>query len=449
MTSALDRAKKSFEQLDTWTKGVHTPVNAGFTQQASATSDAALKHAAAASGTSAASENAAMEVLAGASSGIEASRAREEARKHGQGAAFHTANKKANTKTADAAVSAGSAASYSMAIAKEATKIQQAVGEAAASAASGVGTGAMGVLKGSRAAFRTATTAKKYHELKKIELPAKTGPEEMAGMRQELENATQALDQAYMALDTYMADEGEAALEHLATIVETVFEASTKIERIAEEIQRAERRNLLHAVHEFALKKQLRKGAKQTLTAGGELAKGAGGIVGIVSAATGGALMATPAGWALAAAGGGLILGVAFWKGLRAATNRYNAVRHPELHDKWDLGELEPGEPTPKKEASSRGQALKESLKFWKKAEKSEREAAAHVIYAFAAGDEIHGEHAIKDVELRRTAREMLIALKAGPADHKLKRGEWEESLNDPEKTAAWIKEITEALSSA
>ncbi|MGX1481771.1 hypothetical protein RKD45_000847 [Streptomyces griseus] len=49
---------------------------------------------------------------------------------------------------------------------------------------------------------------------------------------------------------------------------------------------------------------------------------------------------------------------------------------------------------------------------------------------------------------MRESARALLIALKSGPAQHKLEPEAWAESLNDPARTAGWIKEIAEQLAS-
>ncbi|WP_244297705.1 hypothetical protein [Streptomyces griseoflavus] len=76
-----------------------------------------------------------------------------------------------------------------------------------------------------------------------------------------------------------------------------------------------------------------------------------------------------------------------------------------------------------------------------------ERQAKARDIYALAAGPGIPG-CADTTRKMRASARALLVALKAGPADHKLTPGEWAETLNDPVKTGAWVKEIAEQLAS-
>lgn len=76
---------------------------------------------------------------------------------------------------------------------------------------------------------------------------------------------------------------------------------------------------------------------------------------------------------------------------------------------------------------------------------KGERQAMAREIYALAAGPEISGR---TTAEMRESARALLIALKSGPAQHKLEPEAWAESLNDPARSAGWIKEIAEQLAS-
>lgn len=77
-----------------------------------------------------------------------------------------------------------------------------------------------------------------------------------------------------------------------------------------------------------------------------------------------------------------------------------------------------------------------------------ERQAMARKIHALAAGPDIKGS-GDTTAEMRDSARALLIALKAGPTHQRLTPEEWTNSLNDPTKTAAWVKEIAEQLSSA
>lgn len=142
-------------------------------------------------------------------------------------------------------------------------------------------------------------------------------------------------------------------------------------------------------------------------------------------------------GWGLAAGGASLVFGVTLYKALRAATKRYEEKRHPE---RWA-----PEGETP--EAASRGDSLKHALTFWKKVSKGERQAMAREIYALAAGPGVPGSGDTTP-EMRESARALLIALKAGPGDHKLEPEDWARTLDDPAKTAGWISEIAEQLAS-
>lgn len=78
---------------------------------------------------------------------------------------------------------------------------------------------------------------------------------------------------------------------------------------------------------------------------------------------------------------------------------------------------------------------------------KGERQAMARKIYGLAAGPDVPGSGSTTP-ELRQSARELLIALKAGPAQHKLDAEAWELTLNDPAKRDGWVKEIAEQLAS-
>lgn len=117
---------------------------------------------------------------------------------------------------------------------------------------------------------------------------------------------------------------------------------------------------------------------------------------------------------------------------------RYEGARHPE---RWAADDT-PAEP------ASREDALKEALKFWKKVQNGERQAMARKLYGLAAGADINGSGDTA-ADMRDSARALLIALKAGPANHRLTPDEWAGFLNDPAKSAAWVKEIAEQLSSA
>ncbi|MFJ5291499.1 hypothetical protein [Streptomyces sp. NPDC088348] len=439
IAAVLDRLKKNLEFIDTFVKGVQAPANAGFSQQASATVDEGLKHSAGSSGTAAASENLVTETAGAVLSGMEAAKARKDAEKHGSGAAFHGADKKANSKTADAVVSAAGAGNYALGIAKELTKAQQAAHAMTAAEASGIGSSAFGAVKGARAAGRFGLTARKYNALKGLTKPDRTDDGALARLNQSRQEAEWAAAEAYVALDAHWDHEGDGRLERVSEAIDAAWAAMGEARDAARDVRRAEDVNTMDAVHTYALGKQRNKMGKQALTAVGESTKAAGGIVTAVAATAGGAgLASNPVGWGLAAGAAGLILGVTAYKAGRAGMKRYEGARHPE---RWAADDT-PAEP------ASREDALKEALKFWKKVQNGERQAMARKLYGLAAGADINGSGDTA-ADMRDSARALLIALKAGPANHRLTPDEWAGSLNDPAKSAAWVKEIAEQLSSA
>jgi hypothetical protein len=439
----LDRFKKNLEPIDTFIKGVQTPANAGFTQQAAATANEGLKHSAAASGTSAASGNLLTEAAGTVVSGMDAYKNMKDAKTHETGAKHHTANKKAKIKGTDAVIGAASSGSYSAAIAKEVTKIQKAADAAVASEASGIASASVGGIKGIRAAFRVGAAARKYKRVKELGDPHLIEVASLARLNEAREQAEWAAAEAYVALDAYWDHEGEERLELVAEAIDAAWEAMGEVHDAAQEIQRAERKKegeaeRLTKVQEYAKKKQLTKIGKETVGGAlGESTKAAAGVVTAVAAGTAG-LASNPVGWGLAGAGATLVFGVTLYKALRAATKRYEEKRHPE---RWAPEGEAP------EEAASRGESLKHALTFWKKVSKGERQAMAREIYALAAGPHIPGS-GDTEPEMRESARALLKALKAGPTDHKLEQDEWERSLDDPAKTAGWISEIAEQLAS-
>lgn len=439
IAAVLDKLKKNLEFIDTFVKGVHVPANAGFSQQASATVDDGLKHSAGSSGTAAASENLVTETAGTLLSGMEAAKAKKDAAKHKSGAAFHGADKKANSKTADALVGAASAGNYALGIAKELTKAQKAAHAMTAAEVSGIGSSAVGAVKGARAAGRFGLTARKYRALKGLGTPDRTDEGALARLNQARQEAEWAAAEAYVALDAHWDHEGEDRLERVSEAIDTAWAAMGDARDAAGDVRRAEDVNTLNTVHTYALGKQRNKMGKQALTAVGESTKAAGGIVTAVAATAGGAgLASNPVGWGLAAGAAGLILGVTAYRAGRAGMKRYDGARHPE---RWAADET-PAEP------ASRQDALKEALKFWKKVENGERQAMARKIYGLAAGPDIAGS-SDTSAAMRDSARALLVALKSGPAKHRLTPDEWANSLNDPAKSAAWVKEIAEQLSSA
>lgn len=436
IAALLDRFKKNLEPIDTFVKGFQTPTNAAFTQQAAVAANEGLKHSTAASGTSAASGNLLTEAAGTVVSGMDAYKNMKDARKHETGADHHTAKKKAKTKGVDTVVGAAGSGSYSAAIAKEVTKIQKAADAAVASEASGIAGAAVGTVKGMRSAFRIGRAAGKYRQIKELGDPHVVQAGALARLNESREQADWAAAEAYVALDSYWKHEGPGRLELVSEAVDAAWEAMAEARDAGETLRRAENDvEKLSRVQQYAKKKQLTKIGKEAAGGGGESVKAAAGVVTAVAAGTAG-LASNPAGWGLAGAGAGLVLGVTLYKALRAATKRYEEVHHPE---RW----APPGE-TPA-EAASRTESLKHALTFWKKVSKGERQAMAREIYALAAGPAISGN---TTAEMRESARSLLIALKAGPAQHALEPDAWAETLDDPAKTSGWIAEIAEQLAS-
>lgn len=434
----IDRFKKNLEPIDTFVKGFQTPTNAGLTQQAAAAADEGLKNSAAISGVSAASGNLLTESAGALASGMDAYKNLLGARKQKTGAGHHVANKKAKTKGTDAVVSAAGSGSYSAGIAKEATKVQKAADAAVSAEASGIASASIGAIKATRSAFRIGGAARKYKQVKALGDPHLVHEASLARLDESRVQANWAAAEAYVALDAYWRPEDQGGgLEAVSEAVDAAQEAMDEAREAAESLQRAEKDvEKLSTAQGYAKKKQLTKIGKEAVSGGGESTKAAAGIVTAVAAGTG-LLASNPVGWGLAGAGAGLVFGVTMYKALRAATKRYEEVRHPE---RWAPAGETPAE-------ASRTDSLAHALKFWKKVSKGERQAMAREIYALAAGPAIAGSDGTTD-EMRESARALLIALKAGPAKHKLEPEAWVETLNDPAKSSGWIQEIAEQLAS-
>ncbi|MFJ8882732.1 hypothetical protein ACIRJR_04895 [Streptomyces sp. NPDC102402] len=444
ISAFLDRFKKNLEPIDTFIKGFQTPANAGFTQQAASTANEGLKHSTAASGTSAAAGNLLTELPGTVVSGMDAYKNMKDAKKHESGAKHHTANKKAKVKGTDTAVSAVSVGAYGAGIAKETTKLQKVAEAAVASEASGALSASAGLAKGGRAVVRIAKTGRKYKNVKDLRDPHLVLTESVDRLHRSVEQTGRAVEDADVALSAaWDQDDAEGRMEAVSEAFDGVWQAAGAARTAAENLQHTEslgedEAERLSAAQKYAKKKQLTKIGKEAVGgAVGESTKAAAGIVTAVAAGTG-ALASNPVGWGLAGAGAGLVLGVTLYKALRAATKRYEEARHPE---RW-APEGETSE-----QAKNRTESLQHALKFWKKVSKGERAAMAREIYALAAGPDISGSGGTT-AEIRESARALLIALKSGPAEHKLEPEVWAETLNDPARTGDWLKEIAEQLAS-
>ncbi|MFJ6069630.1 hypothetical protein ACIQFU_02100 [Streptomyces sp. NPDC093065] len=441
-TELLERFKRNLEPTDNLAKGAQSPTSAGLGQTATASGDGALKHDAAASGTSGASWNLLTELTGVVVNSLDALKNLKASRKNRTGAAHHTARKKSKTKGADAVVGTASTGGYGAAVAKDAVKLQAVADTATAAEVSGVFSAVTGLWKGARAAGRVGGATRKYRRVKNLGEAGAVHAELLARLQGEVGAAVQRVDELTANLEAVVeANRGRrpalwypaatAAADALGAAYIRASDAHAAHQRAELDVE------TLGQTQKYAKKKQLTKIGKETVGGVlGEPAKAAGGIVATVAAA--GALGSNPAGWITAAVGAGLILGVAGYKGGRAAKKRFEEAHHPERY-------------TPEGEeavaAKSGWESLKHSLKVWKKVSRHERRLMAHKIYRMAAGPDVPGS-AETTPEVRQSARELLVALKAGPDQHRMERAAWEASLNDPEHRGAWLKEIAEQLAS-
>ncbi|MFC8565279.1 hypothetical protein ACFUIW_05855 [Streptomyces sp. NPDC057245] len=440
ISGLLDRLKKNLDTIDTWVKGVQTPGNAGMTQQASASGDAVLKDSAAVSGTSAAGMNLATELPGTAVNALDWHKSRQAAQANPTGVKHHTNARRADVKGADTVVGAASSGNYAAAIAKEATKVQHAADAAMAAEASGVTSTAVGMAKGIRSGFRIGGAIGKLKKVKAMGDPEVVHAESLAELDRQRIEANWAAARAYVSLDSYWREDNPDGLTGVSDALDGAAEAMSGAREAAQTYDQAGKNvQRLGSAQKFVKQKQINKIAKES--AGGALSeplKAGAGAVTLANAVMAGSVLASnPVGWGLAGAGGGLILGVTLYKALRAVTKRYEEAHHPE---RWALE----GE-TP--EARSRSESLGHALKFWQKVSKGERRFVAHEIYSLAAGPDIPGSGKNTE-EMRQSGMSLLIALKAGPKQHKVDDAKWVESLNDPKQKDAWIKEITELLAS-
>lgn len=441
----LDRFKKNLDPADNLAKGAQAPTSAGLGQAAAVSGDGALKHDAGAAGTSAGTWNLLTEVTGVVVNAYDSLKNMKDARKKRSGAGHHTASRKAKVKGADAVVGTASSGGYGAAVAKESTKLNGVADAATAATAaevSGIFSAVTGLWKGARAAGKVGGATRKYRRIKQLGDPGAVHADLLARLRDESDQAEQRVDAAFARLNAIReAGQGrpprewypaaEAAFDAMREEYERASTAAAAYRRAAQDMED------LSGTQKYAKKKQLTKIGKETVGGVvGEPAKAAGGIVAAVTAA--GVLGSNPGGWIAAAVGAGLILGVAGYKAGSAATKRYEEVRHPE---RWAPEGEEPAA------GASRGDSLKHALKIWKKVSKGERQAMARKIYRLAAGPGIQGSTDTTP-EIRQSARELLVALKAGPAQHKLDPDAWAASLNDPEQSAGWVKEIAEQLAS-
>ncbi|MFG3111020.1 hypothetical protein [Streptomyces tendae] len=446
-----DQGKRILDPTDALSKGVQAPTAAGHGQEATEmaanapTSDPgggagaeALKHDAAAAGVSGASLNTLTELLSFGASVADSFRNLKTSLKKRTGAGYHNARKKAKTKAADAGVSVASTGANAGAIAKDAIKVQGVASTAASAEASGILSAVAGLVKSMRAMGKVGGATGKYRKLRKLGDPGVVHAEMLAQLA---ENANNALRQAYTAGAAVeaitAANEGRAADLWAEEMREPLaaFTAAEERARQARDVYDRALRDVenLAKVQKLAKRKQRSKIGKELVGGvAGEGLKGAAGITTAVIVGTG-TLASNPAGWIIAAVGAGLVVTVAGYKGGRAATKRFQEAHHPERYT--PEGETaEAAKPT--------WESFKHAMKVWKKVSRHERHLSAHKLYNMASSPDTAPD-------LRQSALDLLVLIKAGPEDHGIERPEWEARLRNPAEKADWIKEITDQLASS
>ncbi|MET7813307.1 hypothetical protein ABZT26_20970 [Streptomyces sp. NPDC005395] len=451
-----DQGKRILDPADALGKGVQAPTAAGLGQQATEEAAAAakpdatpaeasgasaasvLKHDAAAAGVAGASLSAGAELLALGASVADAFRNLKTSLQKKAGAGYHNARRKAKVKAGDAGMSVASTGANAGAIAKEAIKVEGVASTAASAEASGVLSGVAGVAKSIRALGKTGGAIRKYRNLGKLP-DAETAH---AGLLARLKAPADAEEQrAKAAYDEVVALQRESEQGRPREGWQAAFDAAVRSYEAAAQREAQAKLTYLRALNDartvdgtkkFARRKQVSKAVKEGMGGGlGEGLKGAGGIATVAIVATG-ALASNPAGWIVAAAGAGLVVLTAGYKGVRSGYGRFQEAHHPERYTPH-------GEEVP--EAKPTWESLKHAMKVWKKVSKYKRQLAAHKLYDMVSRPDT-------EPELRRSAMDLLVVLKAGPSDHGMDPRTWQESLMDPAAKADWIKEITDQLSS-
>ncbi|WP_051783451.1 MULTISPECIES: hypothetical protein [unclassified Streptomyces] len=441
--------------MDALGKGVQAPTAAGLGQKATeqaataarpdataaeaagASSASALKHDAAAVGVSGATLSTGVELLALGASVADALRNLRTSLQKRAGAGFHNARRKAKVKAADAATSVASTGANAGAVAKEAIKVEGVASTAASAEASGVLSGVAGVAKSVRAFRKAGMAIHKRRQLKRLPDAETAHAGLLTGLKAPADAEERRAKAAYdevLALQRELAQgrPREGAQEALHAAVRTYEAAVEREVRVKlPYLQALDDARTVDATKKLATKKQASKIFKEGTGGLGEGLKGAGGIATVAIVATG-ALASNPAGWIVAAVGAGLVVVTAGYKGVRSGIGRFNEAHHPERYTPH-------GEEVP--EAKPTWESLKHAMKVWKKVSRYKRQLAAHKLYAMLSRPDTQPE-------LRRSAEELLVLLKAGPDDHGQSPAQWRASFADPDRKADWIKEITDQLGS-
>lgn len=442
IASALERANKHLDVLDTLVLRGMVPANAEMNWKASQSSNTGLSEQAGASAAAAGAEMGLTDGVTAVNNVIDARKAYKESKENPTGPSSHAPRKKYPSKTLDAIQNTATDVSDFIGVAKNALHAEGVVTAASVAEAGGGMISAVAGVKSVRAARRFGLTTRKYRNVKKVDVPAPVDDPAITRLREAETESHWALAQAYVALERAHDGDDDGLADRLGAALDQTSAAFTTIEKAAGDVKQAQDTNVLNTTRDYALKKQRNKLWKQGVGAVGDGARSAGGAVTIAAAATG-ALASNPVGWGLAATAAGLLLSVTAYKAGRAGKKRYDGARHP---DRWapstEEGDQAASEP------ASRPDALKEALKFWKKAEHSKRDAMARTLYGLAAGPQVPAGQKTSP-ELRTSARELLVALKSGPSDLHMTAEEWAGSLNDPADAEKWHKEIANQLASS
>ncbi|MEU5091327.1 hypothetical protein [Streptomyces sp. NPDC021356] len=443
IASALERANKHLDVLDTFVLRGMVPANAEMNWKSSQNADTHFSEQAGASTAAAGAEMGLTDGVTAVNNIIDATKAYKESKENPTGPSSHAPRKKYPSKMLDAIQNTATDASDFIGVAKNALHAEGLVTAASVAEAGSGMVGAVAGVKSVRAARRFGLTTRKYQNVKKIDVPAPPVQEpEINRLRKAEVDSHWALARAYVALERAHDGDDEGLADRLGAALDQTSAAFTSIEKAADDVKKAQDTTALNTARDYALAKQRNKLWKQGVGAVGDGVRSAGGAVAIAAAATG-TLASNPVGWALAATAAGLLLSVTAYKAGRAGKKRYDGARHPE---RW-APPTEEGEQTTA-EPASRQDALKEALKFWKKAEHSKRDAMARTLYDLAAGPEVPAGKGTSP-ELRTSARELLVALKSGPGNLHMTEEAWAASLNDPADAEKWHKEIANQLASS
>ncbi|MCF2127488.1 hypothetical protein L1I79_13715 [Strepomyces sp. STD 3.1] len=430
-----DKSKKVLDTPDTMATRVNAPTEAGVRTQAKATSDTGDMQTTAVMGQVGSGINFVTDALGV----INDLRTLNTARKsrHDTGPASHKARKDMKGKPLGVASSGsmvvGDLSSMANAAVKNSGNLNgvTALGELTGGAT--VAFSMIAVLREIPAVWKTYT---KKSRLKALDLEAPDAAPKAAGMLQDV------LDQLGRAQARLGAATAEQAQGNEPEIDEFAAAVASLNSRLQAEIVE---------LRQYARHKQHTKLAKRVANLGGNSVRTAAG--GLAIAAAAGAVTG-PAAPAVAGVAAAFLLGNGLYKGARAGSNRYVEARHP---DRWarptlaqDENEAERTEGAGAAGAQGvrRRDAVAEFFKVTKSVKQGERHHMAQKLYALAAGPDVRVGRDVPE-DIRRSARALLVVLKAGPDQHHQSEEEWTASLNDPTQQGAWEKEITNQLSSA